>query len=138
MNILSQNSAVDYLPRGFSDHAPLLVVITQNIDSLSKGSTPASLRLSLWQPWLLQHWRDIGRLTSNPITEWEAFRAVMRGVLIHAIASCRAELLQTSLALEREMAILEAAYVENPRPEARSFFFTEAQRKYELHLMGGP
>lgn len=57
----------------------------------------------------------------------------MRGTLIHAIASYRAELRGTSPILEREVTTADSAFVDRPNPDTCTLFL-EAQRKYELHL----
>lgn len=41
--------------------------------------------------------------TSILLTEWKAFKAVMRGAVTHAISSYRAELQENGLALEKQV-----------------------------------
>lgn len=72
--------------------------------------------------------------TSNPLTEWDTFKAVMRGSLINALATYRAQLLATRISLEREVAKKEAAFVESFLQENQDAF-KEAQRLYALHLV---
>lgn len=71
--------------------------------------------------------------TSSPKSECEVFKAVMRGALIHAIATYRTELQEVGLALERKVASAELTFVERPHSDTYSLFM-DAQRKYNLHL----
>lgn len=71
--------------------------------------------------------------TAHPWSEWEAFKAVMRGTIIHAIASHRAELRERETALGRAVTEAEMAYAERPDDTTRGSFL-EAQRNYTLHL----
>lgn len=57
--------------------------------------------------------------TSNPLTEWKVFKAVIRGALIIAIAAHWAELLTTRISLEGEVATRVAAFVSNSFSEHR-------------------
>lgn len=135
---LAQISAVEYLPRGISDHAPLLVVMTQRIAGPTKlwrlnpcwpDVVPVETKCT---PAIAEYWQ-LNSGSSDPLTEWEAFKAVMRGVLIHAIASYRAKLRGRRLTLEREVATAEAAYIKQPGSDTCTHF-REAQRNYDLHL----
>lgn len=78
------------------------------------------------------YWR-FNTNTSSPMIEWDAFKAVMRGVLLHSIAIYRAELREASLALEKKLEAAESAFFDYPNPDTHDVF-QRAQRQYTLHL----
>lgn len=78
------------------------------------------------------YWR-LNSGTSSHLTEWDAFKAVMRGAVIHSIAIFRAVLWETGLALEKKLATAESAFVAQPNSDSRNAL-AEIQRKYTLHL----
>lgn len=137
-DMLPQILSADYLPRGISDHAPLAVTLTHHV--------AAPFRLWRLNPrWLEvesvatrcvstieEYWR-LNAHTSNPMIEWDAFKAVMRGALLQSIATYRAELREAGLNLERRLTDAEIAFINQPNPDTSSAF-QEAQRKYTLHL----
>lgn len=139
MDLLAQKLTIAYLPTGISDHAPLLVGITQNVEGPSR----------LWRlnsRWLevpsvdikchsdMEEYWAVNEGTSSPSMEWEAFKAVMRGSLVNAIAVYRAQLLAARVSLEKGVTTTEAAFVKSPVPENRDAF-KEAQKHYTLHLV---
>lgn len=97
MAMLLQISLTYYLPSGISDHAPLIVIITQNIKGPAKRWKLNPVRLDVAHLEsnctlaMEEYWRVNGG-TSSPLIEWDAFKAVMRGAMIQVIASHRAEL----------------------------------------------
>lgn len=136
--MLSQVSFADYLPRGISDHAPLSVTLTQDVVGPSKLWRLNPLWLSVPQVEskcisAMEDYWQINTGTANPWSEWDAFKAVMRGAIIHAIASHRAELRAGELALERAVAAAETAYIGKPDVDNRNDLL-EAQRNHTLHL----
>lgn len=105
--MLCQISCAEYLPRGISDHAPFLVVMTHvgrpsklcRLNPCWLEVVPVESKCTLD---IEEYWRNNSG-TSNPLTEWEVLKALMWGALIHAFASYKAELGEFGLALEREI-----------------------------------
>lgn len=79
-----------------------------------------------------EYWR-FNNGTSSHLTEWDDFKAVMRGALIYSIATFWAELRETGLALEKKRAAAESAFIAQPNSDTRDVL-AEGQRKYTLHL----
>ena len=132
-------SAVSYLPRGVSDHAPLSVDLL-----LLPGPGPAIWRLnSYWledevvqgecRTGITNYWRDnLGKVDSSP--EWDAFKTTLRGTFMSITGVLRKNNRMLTEELETVMVGAESAYASNPASDTREAWL-QSRREYELRLL---
>lgn len=132
-------SAVSYLPRGVSDHAPLSVSLL-----LLPGSGPALWRLNPY--WLedelvqgecrmsiSNYWKyNFDKV--DPSTEWDAFKSTLRGDFMSITGIVRKNNQMRTEELENAMVCAESKYASNPASDTRETWL-QSRGEYELRLL---
>lgn len=129
-------SAVSYLPRGVSDHAPLSVSLL-----ILPGSGPVLWRLnSYWledeivqgecRTSISNYWKqNLDKV--DPPTEWDAFKSTLRGTFMSITGILRKNNKMRTEELENAMLSAESAYASNPVSDTRETWL-QCRREYEI------
>lgn len=80
------------------------------------------------------HYWNMNLGTTDPLTEWEAFKTTLRGTFMSITGALRKNTQKSTEELESTMLAAESAYVRNLDPNTRDTWLYR-YREYELHLL---